>query len=74
MEAEVGDDIAAGPSRLGYYEHQTASHTAKVTSYMCPLIHDIFTEAPRFSYTTFGFNASNCNVYHTDADEYALTL
>jgi len=37
-----------------------------------PLIHDIFTEAPRLSYTTFGFNASNCNVYwrsYTDADK-----
>jgi len=25
MEMEVGDDGAAGPSRLGYYKHQTAS-------------------------------------------------
>ena len=25
MEMEVGDDGATGPSRLGYYKHQTAS-------------------------------------------------
>ena len=29
MEMEVGD--AAGPLRLGYYKHQTASLTANVT-------------------------------------------
>jgi len=37
-----------------------------------PLIHNIFTEVPRLSYTTFGFNASDCNVYwrtYTDADK-----
>ena len=37
-----------------------------------PLIHDIFTEAHRLSYTTIGFNPSNCNVYwrtYTDADK-----
>jgi len=33
---EVGDDGAAGPSRLGYYKHQTASPrpTANVTRAM----------------------------------------
>jgi len=31
MEMEVGDDRAAGPSRLGYYKHQRASPTANVT-------------------------------------------
>ena len=37
-----------------------------------PLIRDIFTEAPQFSYTTFGFNGSNYNRYwrtYTDADK-----
>ena len=31
MEMEVGDGVTAGPSQLGYYTHQTASPTAKVT-------------------------------------------
>ena len=31
MEMEVGDDGAAGPLQLGYYNHQTASPTANVT-------------------------------------------
>ena len=31
MEMEVGDDNTAGPSRLEYYQHQTASYTAKIT-------------------------------------------
>ena len=32
---EVGDDGAAGPSWLGYYEHQTASPTTNVTRATC---------------------------------------
>jgi len=36
MEMEVGDDGTAGPSRLGYYKHQTASPTANVTCHACP--------------------------------------
>jgi len=31
MEMKVGDNIVAGPSQLGYYKHQSASLTAKVT-------------------------------------------
>jgi len=31
MEMEVGDDNTVGPSRLEYYQHQTASYTANVT-------------------------------------------
>jgi len=31
MEMKVGDDVAAGPSRLGYNKHLTAYPTAKVT-------------------------------------------
>jgi len=33
MEAKVGDDVAVGPVRLGYYEHRTTP-TAKVTRAM----------------------------------------
>jgi len=36
MEMEVRDDGATGPSRLGYYKHQTASFCySKHNTFMC---------------------------------------
>jgi len=35
MEMKVGDDVVARPSQLGYYQHQTASPTAKATRATC---------------------------------------
>jgi len=48
MELEVGDNGTAGPSRLGYYKHQTASplfsyskHNTCCTRIWCTCVHSL---------------------------------